>query len=561
MMAPMNLSRITQRCLRAAGLLLALGLSPLASADLATNLSIDIRALSMGNAVTADPPGVSAIHYNPAGLARLEGRHLDFQVFSATMNISAEFTAPAGYEVFGFSDDPVVCNDRPKDGENRCSTFVPGRSKVKGISLYLPVIDDIVDLPAGMPAAAPLLGFSIKPAGSRFTFANGFYAPMVAGFYRGDDDPGNFLGKKAALERITYLSPSVGYQVNDNWAIGASVGLSYQAVAMETDFRSPNDLIGVLRVIDEQVCTPFKGQSNIVVDLFLLGFCNAETGIGPFDNLASLQVAMQQTLSPTYNLGVLYEPSDDFAWGAVYQSEAKMHLHGKFNVTYGQGVQNVFNAVGGSPTGQILLAILGLPGYIPPSESGLISMDLTYPAHFQTGIKVMVLPDLQVNFDIGWTDYDEWDYFRFNFDRTISVLQLARLLAPGTTPTSLGMPLQYVSPWGWKLGMEYSWNERLKFRAGFEPRNSAIPDDRRSSLVPINQAHLYGGGIGYQFDRDTTIDLTAAYLYSKDSIPANSSYNLNATGLNNIVYNPYAGLDVTTEANIIVLGLAYRTTW
>lgn len=545
-----------------AGLFLLLaGLSFVARADLATNLSIDIRALSLGNAVTADPPGISAIHYNPAGLAKLEGRQFDFQLFAAAMNIESAFSAPAGYGVFGYSDDPVVCGDRPRDGEDKCSTFHKAKSEVVGISLYVPVLDEIIDLPAGMPAAAPLFGFSIKPAGSKFTFANAFYAPMVAGFYRKSDDPGNFLGEKAALERFTYLSPSVGYQINDELSVGAAVTLSYQAVAMETDFRSPNELLGVLRVIDEQVCPPFKGESNIVIDLFLLGFCNAEQGIGPYDNLAHLTVSMEQTLSPGYNLGILWEPTDDFAWGAVYQSESKMHLHGKFSVSYEQGVQDVFNAVGGSPTGQILLAILGMPTFIPEHESGLISMDLTYPAHFQTGIKFMPLPDMQINFDIGWTDYEEWDYFRFNFDRPLSVLKIARLLAPGTTPTSLAMPLMYQSPWGWKMGMEYRWNERLKFRLGFEPRNSAIPEDRRSTLVPINQAHLYGAGVGYQFDKDTTIDLTAAYLYSKDSIPSNTSCNVNCLGLGNIVYNPYAGLDVQTQANIIVLGLAYRTAW
>lgn len=532
-----------------------------AEAQLATNLSIDMRALSMGNAVTADPPGVSAVHYNPAGLAKLEGRHMDFQLLSAMFDLKSEFSAPPGFGIFGYSDDPVVCSDAPRNGEDRCSNFKTGESTIEGVSLYVPILGDTVDLPAGMPAAAPLFAFSIKPAGSKFTFANAMYAPMVAGFYRSPSDPGNFLGSKVAMERITLLSPSFGYQVNDVLSVGASIGLSYQAIALETDFRSPNELLGVMRVIDEQVCPPFKGQNNVVVDLFLFGFCNADQGIGPFDRLATLKLSLEQRLSPTYNLGILWEPSEDFAWGMVYQSQAKMHMKGKFEVDYGQGVQDVFNSVGQSPTGQILLAVLGLPNYVPPTETGMLSSDLVFPAHFQTGIKYKILPATQINFDIGWTDYAQWDALKFNFDRTTSVLQLARLLAPGTTTTSLSMPLGFQSPWSWSVGVEYSWNERLKLRAGFEPRNSAIPDDKRSTLVPINQAQLFGSGLGYQFDKDTEIDLTAMYLRSKDDIPANTSTNVNSTGLDHIVYNPYAGLDVKTEANVIIMGLAYRTRW
>lgn len=541
--------------------LLLLAVSASVQAQLATNISIDLRALSLGNAVTADPPGISAVHYNPAGLARLDGRRAELQLLAATFDIQSKFSAPPGFGIFGYSDDPVVCADAPRDGEDQCANFKVSTSTVEGVSLFLPVMDDTVDLPAGMPVAAPLFAFSIKQPGSKITFANAFYAPMVAGFYRKPGDPGNFLGERVAIERITYLSPSFGYQVNDELAIGASIGLSYQAVAIETDFRSPNELLGVLRLIDEEICPPFKEESNIVVDLFLFGFCNAKQGMGPFDSLATLKVSMQQTLSPTYNLGVLWEPSDDFAWGMVYQSQSKMHLKGKFEVSYAQGTQDVFNAVGGSPTGQILLAILGLPSYIPPKETGLISMDLVYPAHFQTGIKYKLLENLQINFDIGWTDYAQWESFNFTFDRSTSVLRLAQLLAPGTTPTTLTFPLGFKSPWSWGVGMEYSWNERLKFRLGFEPRNSAIPDDKRSTLVPINQAHLYGAGIGYQFDKDTEIDLTAMYLRSKDSIPANTSTNVNATGLDHIVYNPYAGLDVETQTNVTMLGIAYRTRW
>ena len=45
-------------------------------AQLAQNLTIHPKALALGNAVTADPPGIMAIHYNPAGLTKLDGRQL-----------------------------------------------------------------------------------------------------------------------------------------------------------------------------------------------------------------------------------------------------------------------------------------------------------------------------------------------------------------------------------------------------------------------------------------------------------------------------------------------------
>lgn len=539
---------------------IAISLAGNANAQLATNLSIDLRALSMGNAVTADPPGISAVHYNPAGLAKLDGRRADFQFLAASFSMETEFSAPPGFNVFGFSDDPVVCNDAPRDGVDNCSSFKKGKSTIEGVSLYVPILDEAVDLPPG-PLLAPLFAFSFKSPGSKFTFANAMYAPMAAGFYRDGDDPGNFLGERVALERITLLSPSVGYQVTDEVSVGMSIGLSYQAVHLETDFRAPNELLGVMRVIDEDICPPFKDQSNIVIDLFLFGFCNAEQGIGPFDNLASMKMSMEERLSPTYNLGVLWEPNERFAWGMVYQSEARMHLKGKYEITYEQGVQDVFGGIGQSPTGQILLAILGLPSYIPEKETGLVSMDLTYPAHFQTGIKFLILPNWKVNFDIGWTDFEEWSSFNITFDSSPSVLRLARLLAPGNTLTTLSMPLGFQSPWSWSVGTEYKWNERLSFRAGYEPRKSAIPDDKRFSLVPINDAQLFGAGIGYQLDKDTEIDLTLMYLRSEDSIPANTSSNLNATGINNLIYNPYAGLDVKTKADVYMAGVAYRTRW
>ncbi|MFZ5530237.1 MAG: long-chain fatty acid ABC transporter, partial [Pseudomonadota bacterium] len=62
-------------------------------------------------------------------------------------------------------------------------------------------------------------------------------------------------------------------------------------------------------------------------------------------------------------------------------------------------------------------------------------------------------------------------------------------------------------------------------------------------------------------DKDSQVDITFAYMQSKDSIPADSSCAANCTGLDNIIYNPYAGLDIQTSAEILYFGFAYRTSW
>src|SRR5690625_6316227 len=74
-----------------------------ASAQLATNIGPDIRALSMGNAVTADPPGIMAVHYNPAGLAKLDGRRMDLQFIEVDMNVLSKVRASTGENDFGYS--------------------------------------------------------------------------------------------------------------------------------------------------------------------------------------------------------------------------------------------------------------------------------------------------------------------------------------------------------------------------------------------------------------------------------------------------------------------------
>ena len=59
--------------------------------------------------------------------------------------------------------------------------------------------------------------------------------------------PVRYQAREVALQRFTYFSPSFGYKVNDQLALGASfLVFPHQAVAVNQDVRAPNMLIGVL---------------------------------------------------------------------------------------------------------------------------------------------------------------------------------------------------------------------------------------------------------------------------------------------------------------------------
>lgn len=515
---------------------LGLLMAGVAQAQLANNLTIgNPKAMALANAVTADSTGVDAVHYNPAALTKLKGRQTTVKFLTGVMDIRAEFDAPQGYNHFGFSDDDV------KNSSSR--TLTP--------AMYLPGLGGMTEVPM---LFAPLAGLSINPPGSKLTFATNVYAPMALGYSRDDDsDPARYQGREVALQRITYFSPSLGYQMNDELALGLSIGFSHQAMALNQDFRNPSMLTGLVRALTNATCV---GNTPVLAPF--IDLCGGN--FGPFTNLANLDLDLQQSLSPTFNLGVQWEPTDWFAWGATYQSEARMKLTGKYRVDYTSDWTGFWKDFNQSFAGQIGNLIFGIPQGTQDEETGNASLTLTYPDSFATGIKVRPFERWQFNADVRWVDYSDWDQFEIKFDRELDMLRIAQMFSPNNaTSSSLILDRGYEDTISWALGVQYDLNERVQLRAGYEWRPSAIPKDKADVLAPIGDAHLYGLGVGYRWDKDTQIDLGFNYFVTKTSVPADTSCNLNCTGLDNVVYNPYAGLDVETSVHAYVMALTYQT--
>ncbi|CBL44618.1 conserved hypothetical protein [gamma proteobacterium HdN1] len=519
------------------------------NAALVENLTIgNAKALALGNAVTADPPGVDSIHFNPAGLARLDGRMSQVKLLGAAFQFDAQFGAyhPDAQEQIDY------WGVGPDD--------IPGqKSSTSTAVVKLPFMDKAKEWPLPF-VVAPLGGVAYRPPESKLTFATSVYVPFAAGYKREDDDPARYMGKYLSVVRLSYLTPSVGWRVNDELSLGFSVGLSWQGIGANTDLRVPNLVLGAInRALEEIQTAPLSCSGIFGVDADV---CDPNTPlISPLQKAAEVTLEVSDPYTWSTSFGVLWSPTPWFTWGASYMSESNTHMTGDYRMEYSDVWVQPFSRLSSSQSSVApLWNFLGLPKGLA-HEEGKVKINLDIPAQFNTGVSVKLTPVWKVNFDAHWMDWSKWDGLVFEFDRKTDFLRIASVLQPEyATQNSLTIPRHYRSVWNFSLGVEYQFSDPLALRIGVEDRKSSIGASKYDLLLPLGEAYLFGTGFEYRPDRNSIWEMSVGYVLSRAKIPAGSSTNLNSMDTaHNFIYNPYSGMDVETKAQGLLLNLNYSS--
>jgi long-subunit fatty acid transport protein len=505
---------------------------PQAHASFMEQIAIDPKAISLANSVTADPPGILSIHYNPAGLSLMgDGNYISLGAIPVILLKTDRFTKDPNSEPFhdfrgDVIEDPVA---------NTESTNSSGR-------MYIPVIDSTLDM-----LAAPIFGISHRKEGSKWTFGFSSYVPYAGGWECGDN-ASRFGGKSVTLQHLIYAGPAVSYRVNNNLSFGAAFGLGQTAMNISMDMRSPNEIVNITKILGDAT----QGMSNPIFDM-TIPFPLFGGGIGPYDTIGNIALNVRDDFSPSFNLGVLWEPFDWLSFGAVYQSAIKAHLSGKYEMQYSDAWQRMVSWSGSTAIMQIMSIIFDLPYETTSMQSGNATAELEWPQMASFGVKIKPIKRLSLMADLHWAEWSSVKRDNIEFDQKIQLLQLAKYM--GYTGGSYNMILErnFKDTWNWSVGVQYELFDWLALRAGYENRTGSTQDQYYDLLYALPTVDYYGAGMGIKLKNNIDIDLALGWLVNKSyKVNNGTSVNMNSTQLGSGLNNPYRGLNYEQEMNIIL---------
>ena len=504
-------------------------------------MAVSSKGLSMGNAVTACPPGVMALHYNPAGLTRLKEKEFTFGLIQTySVKIKSKFNADPNYTVSLLDEPDPVAGTK---GET-----------TDGV-MYVPLIGGVESC-----MFVPNAGISSRKPESRWTFAFGMYAPFMMGFDHGHaNDPARFGGKTAYSQRFIYAAPGVACNLSETFSIGLSIGLGQTAIGLNRDFRAPNELSSTTEVLGEATVgleIPIMSELTLPQPWF-------NGGLPTYETMAKFKMDLRDDLDTSFNIGLLWHPFNWFSFGACYQSEARSRPTGSYSFKYSEQFKRFCDWFGQSPTTVQIATIFALPYYGMNEQKGnMVIKKFIHPQRAQFGIMLKPLKMLKLTSDISWTNWSSIKKETYIFDQDIQLFQVANFMGYPYQRNKYVIQRHLDDTINICFGLELQLLNRLALRCGYEDRESYVRDNYFSLSLPIQDMKIYSAGLGIEIGRGWSVDIAASLMESDTYI---NNYNqgsvMNSSEFFFTLHNPYPGLDYEQKTDIKMFGININYAW
>ncbi|MES2500290.1 MAG: outer membrane protein transport protein [Pseudomonadota bacterium] len=271
--------------------------------------------------------------------------------------------------------------------------------------------------------------YFMTPLSDTVKFGVGVNAPFGLKTEYDKDWIGRFQGIKSDLKTIN-INPSLSFKVNEQLFLG--IGLS--AMWAQAELTSAVNL-GVA----ERMST-VKGD---------------DWGFG-------------------YNLGAIYQATNDTRFGVAYRSKVQQNLKGdvKFSVSSG------------------------------PTPNSDVNADLTLPETFSVSAFSKLNNTWDLMGDMTWT---RWSQFQ----------ELAIYRDNGALLTSTTQ--NWDNTMRYSLGVNYHLSDSIKLRAGLAYDETPTSNEFRNVRIPDNDRKWLSFGAGWQATPSTKLDIGYAHLFMSDA--------------------------------------------
>jgi long-chain fatty acid transport protein len=257
-------------------------------------------------------------------------------------------------------------------------------------------------------------------------------------------NPGDFVGRYQSLvSAITDLAFTISgsYKINEQWSIGGGPVVDTFSARLTQAINTG----------------PYAALGDPVADLY-----GTNVGIG-------------------YNLGVLYQATEDLRFGADYRSRIQHNIN---------GTQSIFipPAVG---------------TFAPPLAAALATQNssagakITLPDSLTAGVYWQATPQLALLSDLAWTDW--------------SLLQALTIVPTSPLAASSTINENWRNTVTVSVGANYRVTNELLLQGGFAFDQSPVSNSNRNSRTP--DSNRFDLAIGAQYDILPNVTVQVAYAH------------------------------------------------
>ena len=257
----------------------------------------------------------------------------------------------------------------------------------------------------------------------------GVYVPAGLSVRWPQDTGFRTLGTEASVEQIA-INPVVAFKLLPTLSIGVGVSANYASMDLQQGIFWPN-----------QPYDKFEFQGD---------------GWGAAGNF-----------------GVLWQPVDEWSFGAAFQTGTKITLSGH---------TSAYNNT-------------ALPGYPTFNTSTSANADLQIPMKVETGVSYRPTPKWNIEADATYIDWNKLN--------TINIQQAAAF--PPLFPKNIPVTLQWESSCYLELGATRYFDNGWHVSGGYIFNQNSVPSAHYTTVVADENRHFFSAGLGHkgeQFDFD-----------------------------------------------------------